>query len=340
MAYIGTKDYWLEHAKQIILADYGDSVSVEEKNKDLLKFGFTDQVQTTLTTIMELPSGTYNETYVYRNLITTFSSSSASDTQICRIEGHTVGSDVSVSTLTQTAGTATCTTGAAHGYASNDWVYMEGANESGYNGIVQITVTSTTQFTYTVASGTASPATGTITATNQKKTFVVQDVTMNGQTQVTLGTALARATRAYIPSQNRATDMVGTGYIYETDTSTSGVPDTASKVHLILNNGANTSQKASTSISNTDYWIVTGFMAHNLTKQASWLDVRLEVRTLGGVFREVEDISVSDGSSQGIFIFEPYLIVPKNSDIRLRATADTNGRDAAGSIQGVLAKVI
>jgi hypothetical protein len=63
--------------------------------------------------------------------------------------------------LTQTAGTATCTTSAAHGLATNDFVVIRGANVEGYNKVAQITVTSTTVFTYSVDSGLASPAGGT-----------------------------------------------------------------------------------------------------------------------------------------------------------------------------------
>ena len=65
-------------------------------------------------------------------------------------------------TITQAAGTATATTGAAHGLASNSWVLISGASPDGYNGIAQITVTGGTTFTYTVSGALASPATGTI----------------------------------------------------------------------------------------------------------------------------------------------------------------------------------
>ena len=113
MSYYGAKDPDLEQAIRVIEGTYGDNVSIEEKQKNLLKFGFSDQIQTTKTTIMELPSGTYNEAYVRRNLITTVSSSDNNDTVEVTVEGHTVGSDISVSSLSQTAGTATCTTGSA-----------------------------------------------------------------------------------------------------------------------------------------------------------------------------------------------------------------------------------
>ena len=70
----------------------------------------------------------------------------------------------SVSSITRASQTATVTTGAAHGYATDDWVTIAGAGEAEYNGVFQITVTGATTFTYTVGGTPATPATGTITA--------------------------------------------------------------------------------------------------------------------------------------------------------------------------------
>ena len=69
--------------------------------------------------------------------------------------------EAAVSTLTQASGTATLTASAPHGLATNDYVVIRNAGVEGYNKVAQITVTSTTQFTYTVDSGLASPAGGT-----------------------------------------------------------------------------------------------------------------------------------------------------------------------------------
>lgn len=73
---------------------------------------------------------------------------------------------ISVSGITQSGGTATATTATAHGFTPGQYVTIAGADQSGYNGAVQIvSVPSTTTFTYAVDSGTVTPATGTITAT-------------------------------------------------------------------------------------------------------------------------------------------------------------------------------
>lgn len=75
-------------------------------------------------------------------------------------------SAISVSSITSSSTTATCTTATAHGWSDGDFVTIAGANETEYNGTFQITVTSSTVFTYTLASvASASPATGTLTAT-------------------------------------------------------------------------------------------------------------------------------------------------------------------------------
>lgn len=73
-----------------------------------------------------------------------------------------------LSSLSQSGGTATATTATAHGYKRNQVVTIAGANQSEYNGSQTIlTVPTTTTFTFAVDSGATSPATGTITSVRQ-----------------------------------------------------------------------------------------------------------------------------------------------------------------------------
>lgn len=260
-----TADQVFGNAIQQIKDVYGDIVSINKKKKTLLKFGRSSQVQTTATTLMTLPTGTFNETYVASNLITTVSSSSSSDSsQTLTIEGHTIsGSDL---------------------------------------------------------------------------TFVTQTAALMGTSQVTLSTALARVTRAYVSSGS--SDLVGTIYVYEDDTNAvAGVPDTDSGVHLMIPAGRNQSEKASTSLSSQDYWIITQLTAEMLTKANSFADVELQIRVVGSVFREQFTLSVSD-SHRGVINLDPPIIVSKNSDVRLVGIADTNGRDVSGTINGYLAIIV
>lgn len=86
----------------------------------------------------------------------------------------------SVTSITQSAGTATATH-TAHGLSTNDWVIISGVtNGELYNGVHQITVTGVNTYTFSVDSGLTSPATGTITAT-----FVVMQGTTNGSGVIT-----------------------------------------------------------------------------------------------------------------------------------------------------------
>lgn len=256
-------DYFLDHAVHVIESTYGDVVSIEQKAKDLLKFGHNDLVGTDQATIQHQPAGILHETYVSSNLITSVISDDVGDTQDIVIEGHT----------------------------STDGLSF---------------------------------------------TFVTQTATLTGTTVVTLSTPLARVTRLY---NDDNTDLAGTVYVTEDDTYTAGVPDTATKVHLQTETGENQSEKCSTTISSQDYWILTSFSGDMLKKSAAFAEIELQIRRPGKVFRTVDIISCTDGG-RGRQEFKPYIIVPKNSDVRLVARANAASTPIAGSIQGVLAIVI
>ena len=256
-------DPYIEKAVQNIFADYGDRVSVEAKNKDLIKFGRNKLVQTNRTTLMTLPTGVFNENLLTDNLITTISSDNAADVVTLSVEGHTISGGVF--------------------------------------------------------------------------TFVKQDVILQGTNQVTLVTPLARCSRMY---NMGSVDLVGVIYAYEDDTTTTpGVPDTGAKVHCMIDLGFNNSEKAATTISDQDYYIVTSFYADCLEKATTFGVVHLEVRYPGGVFRNIVDRSCND-TNHVYHELKPYLVVPRNSDIRIRVSSSTNSKDFSGGIQGVLAKII
>ena len=63
-----------------------------------------------------------------------------------------------ISSLTRSSTTATCTTSTAHGYATGDTVIIRNAADGKWNGTFTITVTSTTQFTFTVDGTATTPA--------------------------------------------------------------------------------------------------------------------------------------------------------------------------------------
>ena len=83
-------DPWVEHAIQVIFETDEVNVTLEEVSKDLIKFGRNRDIETASATIMTLPDGVDNETYVSSNLITTIVSDNAGDTEEIVIEGHTL----------------------------------------------------------------------------------------------------------------------------------------------------------------------------------------------------------------------------------------------------------
>jgi len=100
MSYFGNKDYWIERAVRNIFADYGDSVSVEVKNKSLIKYGANFDIDAGVRETVWTVGG--NETYPIGNNIDVVVSTNAADTQQVVIEGHTLsGSDLT--SVTQTA---------------------------------------------------------------------------------------------------------------------------------------------------------------------------------------------------------------------------------------------
>ena len=258
-----TKDPWLEYAVNEISAVYGDNVQVyTEIPKSLLKFGRNRAVGSSgYATLMTLPTGVDNETYVETNLIAYISSSSASDTEPLSIEGHTCdGSD---------------------------------------------------------------------------KTFVVQAKTLAGQTKTALDTPLCRITRSYATGN---TDLVGTIYFYQDDTVTAGVPQTDTKVHMMIPAGTNQTVKASTTISSTQYYLINEVYADILKKSAAFSSIVLEIRLPGKVFRQSVEVAANTGSRVE-HEFRPYLIVPKNADVRIRAIADGASTDVSGGMQGIIVRI-
>lgn len=176
--------------------------------------------------------------------------------------------------------------------------------------------------------------------TNQIFTFVIQTATLNGQNKVTLATPLARVSRAY---DNSSSALVGDVYVYEDTTITGGVPTDTTKVHIEIVGtlGDTQSFKCATTFSNTDYFICTGGFASIRKVTSAAVDFILEVRRPGGLFRPVAQISLnSSGVGFADVRFDPYTIIPKNSDIRITAESGTNNVAVDAAFQGYIAEVI
>ncbi len=251
-------DFWCAHAERVVWDTYGDRVSVYEKAKDLLKFGASDDIDTSLELVWNQGG---NETLVSSNIITHFASSSGSDTGSMKVEGHTV----------------------------------DGSGNF---------------------------------------TFVVQDVTLAGQTKTALTTPLARTSRAY---NNTGTDWVGDIYVAEDVTFTAGVPQTASAIHVKVNAGENQTAKAATTFSQNDYFFLTNFYASVGQKTAATVDFYLQVALKDKVFRNQ---FIYDAASTGGIInydFRPFVIIPPNSDVRIMALSSANDTSCDAGFNGLLA---
>jgi hypothetical protein len=171
-------------------------------------------------------------------------------------------------------------------------------------------------------------------------------VACNGNTAASLGTSLARATRANIPgSTGLGTPASDKIYIYDSTAasgSTGGVPTNADATKLVINGVENQSEKCATSLSYQDYWIITSFYAGIQKKTGAYATIRLRARILANVFRTVAPkIHLdADGASQITVNFKPYLIIPKNSDVELTIEGSASAIQVSGGINGYLAVIV
>jgi len=182
-------------------------------------------------------------------------------------------------------------------------------------------------------------------------TFVVQNVgPLTGTTAVAFSVPCARATRAYVKDgtfSSPAVPLSGNVNIFEGDTGVvGGKKTTSSKTHLTIEGVAGTyqSEKAATSISSLDYWILTGITCAMQKDGGATAAVEfdIDVRHLGGVWREL-GLEVSLRTTANVMhaeTFTPYIVVPPNSDVRLVATSNVAGLKCTGRIRGILAKIL
>lgn len=92
-------DARLVQAEREVYNMYGDVVSIDAKAKSLMRFGKTGQMTLNEQTVWTLGN---HEHYLTNNLITHISSSSALDTQLIRLECHTIDGDGNFTFVVQT----------------------------------------------------------------------------------------------------------------------------------------------------------------------------------------------------------------------------------------------
>lgn len=138
--------------------------------------------------------------------------------------------------------------------------------------------------------------------------------------------------------------LAGDVYVYEDTAITSGKPTTTTTIHLTVlgTEGRTQSFKAATTLSNTDYGIITGGYVAVGKKTSSSAGFQMEVRQPGGVFRPASGRIALNSSGQPTaqILFQPYVILPKNCDIRIVVNAGANSTEVDCTFQMYLAKVI
>jgi hypothetical protein len=175
------------------------------------------------------------------------------------------------------------------------------------------------------------------TLADNKFTFVVQTVTLNGQNAVSLTTDLARVSRMY---NSGNTELAGRVVVYENTTISGGIPTDITKIHIDIPQGFQQSLKAATTFSNIDYYIITGFYGAVSSKTSAAADFYVEGREVGKVFLPKGCFTASSTGGSSNIILDPAIIVPKNADVRIRAETPTNNAIVFGIIKGYIAKVI
>ena len=154
-------------------------------------------------------------------------------------------------------------------------------------------------------------------------TFVVQTATLNGTTNVTLGTPLARVSRAY---NNDSTDFAGDITIEDNGTSVN--------LSMLGTAGENVSEKCATSISQFDYWIITEVSGGVIGTVSANVEFKLQSKRFGKVWLTIYEFNSSDFTDVAV---NPCIIIPPNTDVRIIGTSDTNNTEAVADIRGYLA---
>lgn len=167
-----------------------------------------------------------------------------------------------------------------------------------------------------------------------------QIATLNGQNKVPLTTPLHRVT---ILRNDGAVDFVGNIFCYEDDTITAGVPDTDTKVKIMIVAGQNQSEKAAGSIAKNQCFIMTKFFASTNKDigTSAAVDVRFESKSQGKTYIHDFEINIHEDGDNNIEIeLKPHIIVRPNSDIRLVATSNTANVSVSAGVTGFIAEEV
>jgi hypothetical protein len=175
------------------------------------------------------------------------------------------------------------------------------------------------------------------TGTDAEFTLVSQDVTLSGQSKVTLTTPLARAHRMFVSDSST---LAGDVHLYEDTAITDGVPSDLTKAHLKILAGETQTYKAAYTVSKNEYLMISSIIASVTKKTSAVVDIQLQVREVGGVFKPKVEFSVTQSSGVATVNFLPYIIVPKNADVRVSAVSSSAATQVNASWNSYAAEVL
>ena len=175
---------------------------------------------------------------------------------------------------------------------------------------------------------------------NDDFVFSVQNIALNGQTEVPLSQNLARCTR--IANVASATAIAGDVYVFDNASgSTNGVPNVTADIGNVMVQADQTTLFAGTSIAATNYFVCTGFYAYvgAATPTADAVDIRFKIRNKDSVYRTVTVLTISP-TIEAEHKFEPYLIIGPNSDIDITAVTNSGTASVSAGFSGYFADII
>lgn len=163
---------------------------------------------------------------------------------------------------------------------------------------------------------------------------VTRTVNLTGHTQVALPGTWLRVYRAYNAG---SVPFDGDVYIAEQDTTTDGVPDTASKIKAKIDQTAQQTLMAITTVpaivgnDEIRYGYIADFFATaKRNGSAARVDLDLFVRSPGGVFLSKSSIGLNTNVESDIYRpFERYIRIDPLSDVKVRAGTTANNVDIA-----------
>lgn len=148
-------------------------------------------------------------------------------------------------------------------------------------------------------------------------------IAMTGQTPVSIGEWL-RVERSY---NKGSVDLTGDYYIAESDTVTAGVPQTPSKVKMMVIQAQQQSESAIKTIPANKYGLFWEWWISALKGGAKTVDATLKGRAFGGVFRDMQKVGLNT-AGQSVFqrgYKRPKLIAPMTDIIVVVDSVSANG---------------